>query len=152
MTKEVVGVALCVRSGRGTILFIEELKAKPAFDKHIGLLSVPLETIEDEENVGDATRRLILEEIGSSLLDTLKGFQLLEVPLCGTYASGISFRLYVAWVDVEDEFRACPTDSDIAHNGWYTESQIQELQAQGRLRVEVPLVLALCHDRMQTTT
>ena len=153
MAKEIVGVALCVRcTPNGTILFIKELKAKLDLSKKAGSLSVPMETVENYETVPNAVLRLIKEEVGPDFLATLAGFQLYEDPVRATYESGVLFTLHVAWVDVEHEFCARPTDCDIEHHGWYNDMQIEQLQVGGKLRVEVPLVLALCHDRMQTTT
>ena len=153
MAKEIVGVALCVRcTPNETILFIEELKGKPDLSKKVGSLSVPMETIEDYETVPNAVLRLIKEEVGPDFLDKLKGFQLFEDPIRGAYASGVLFTLYVAWVDVEDEFTARPTDHDIAHHGWCNEMQIEQLQADGNLRIEAPLVLALSRSQMQIKT
>lgn len=114
-----VGLIIISRDSH-RILVMRELKAKELVKKEVGMISFPLETVEEGETHLGTARRLIQEEIGVDIDDEPKIFCDPVVIVPGTQTLG-------AFVVVDSEFRAEPNDSDVAFHGWaHIEDLMQE--------------------------
>ena len=61
--EKIRGVALIVNNPRGEILILKEFKDKPHLGKYAGMFSIPMETLETQEDDISALIRLIEEEL-----------------------------------------------------------------------------------------
>ena len=113
------GVGLLLLSNKGRLLILEELEAKPLIQKEAGMLTFPLETVKTGESHERSLRRLLVEEVG--IIETEDFTQLgwfeFKHPQCE-----VKILTYVA--QVESEFIARPSDSDVAHKGWMSPTQL----------------------------
>ena len=132
----VSGVGLVLFDLIGRILLLKELKSKIHYCKVAGMLSVPIETIEEGESNDQALRRLIVEEIGVPIEAKPTFFKELMIKLNGTFTE----RLYVYTGMCEESFVARPTDTDIVYFGWMFPRQIMNLPL-GQKRVEIEPIL-----------
>lgn len=71
-----IGVAGLITNTEGQVYTIRENNSKWITQKFKGMRSIPMETIEDGESLEDATRRMLLEEIGG--LDISSRYQLTQ--------------------------------------------------------------------------
>ncbi len=149
--RHVAGVALVVRClCCRKYLFVEERENKPHLGKRAGMLSLPMDTLEDG-NIPQEMRRLIREEIGSRHFPILSGFTLITTPLVWRYPNGTTIcTIHIGCVDVSEQFCATPEASDVVPGDWYCERGIGELAQSDMLRLEVPPVLKHVQHHMCT--
>jgi hypothetical protein len=141
--KKIVGVGFLMFTFKNgdlpELLTIEELKDKPEYCKKAGMISFPLETVEEEDGGFQGTIiRLLKEEVGIHLGQVIiceiipEKFQLIpgRNDVDTVYAYGI-------FKGNTDPSNFKPRDNDIRFAGWKT---IKELRS-GFVRVEVGPVL-----------
>jgi hypothetical protein len=134
--KIVSGVGLMLFDFSGKMLLLKELQSKVHYCKLAGMLSFPIETIEDGETSDQALERLIVEEVGVPIPATLSFFEDFLIRLNGTFTE----KLYVYSGVCAKSFIARPTDTDIEYYGWMLPRKILELP-RGQIRVEMEPVL-----------
>jgi 8-oxo-dGTP pyrophosphatase MutT (NUDIX family) len=127
------GVGLILLTPTGDMFVIRERNDKPHILKKSGMLSMPLETIEEGETADEAIVRLISEEIGvvvltPTLLDTFH----FEYPPAHTS----EITVYVAYTELK--FNATPTSDDVEFYGWI---QPESLLEKDHKRLEVQPIL-----------
>jgi predicted NUDIX family NTP pyrophosphohydrolase len=93
MDKKIRGVALIVKNPKGEILILKELESNLQTGKQAGMFSIPMETLENQEDDASALIRLIEEELPGFKAD----IQVKPVSM-GVYylTTGASASLYVA--------------------------------------------------------
>ncbi len=138
MVVRAVGLILLCRHG-SHILTIEERKDKPAIEKKAGMVSFPLETLEDGESYDDALRRLLKEEIGIAYNNiTLPG-------QCGVFSrqfeSGIIAHYVIYMSQCRGTIRYDPHDDDVVFHGWL---RPHDLETYPCIRIEVRHFLDVC--------
>lgn len=138
--KLVSSVGLVLFDPEGRILVLKELESKPHYGKMAGMLSVPIETVEDGENNDQALVRLVDEEVGVPIDGTLSFFQELRVRLNNSYTE----RMYIYKGVCRLAFVAKPKDTDVQFFGWMLPQRILELPKEQR-RLEVDPVVKLFH-------
>lgn len=131
------GVGLILFEPTGKILLLRELKSKPRNGKYSGMLSVPLETMEERETKESALNRLIYEEIGTEITTSPVFFKEFFIEL----SDNQSVQLFIFKGTVDREFVARPNDTDVEYYGWMSPQDILQLDLQSR-RQEVALILA----------
>lgn len=127
------GVGLLLFSEKGRILVLKELISKPVIQKRKGMLSFPLETLEDSESPKEGVQRLIHEEIGNVSILDIKEFGTFEFyhPTCHVTIHAFSGS-------TNEEFTANPTDSDVTHHDWMSP---QILIKESEIRLEVQPII-----------
>ena len=129
------GVGILLISSKSTLYVVEEMESKPFIQKERGMLSFPLETIEEDETPLITLRRLMTDEVGTIEVDNFEQLQSFEFthPACR-----VTIHMYIA--RVKQEFIAAPADNDVIYHGWMTPT---ELLGHRHKRVEVnPIVSA----------
>lgn len=131
----VVLVVFCRTTRR--FLFLRELTDKPSVFKKKGMIAFPSETKEEfDSSVRATVVRLISEEVGVIVSEGV----VLSIKPLTEFAHGIP--IYVAWVVVEEEFDAFPTDTDVEHACWMTEQEIRLVDSlEDFFRIETITVL-----------
>lgn len=100
--ERVLAVALLIVSPAGRIFCLEELQDKVQYEKYSGMISFPIETIEDGEDREHALERLLREEVGSFLFLSDPDF-LGEVDM--DFSTGRKSRIFCYSVLSPEEFR-----------------------------------------------
>lgn len=134
--KIVSAVGLLLFDFSGKMLLLKELQSKIHYCKLAGMLSFPIETIENGETNDQALARLVIEEVGVPIPATLSFFEEFLIRLNGTFTE----RLYVYSGVCKKSFIAHPTDTDIEFYGWMLPRKMLEL-SRDQIRVEMEPVL-----------
>ena len=139
--KIVHGVGLLLFEPTGKMLLLTELISKPHYNKFAGMVTPPLETIEDGETRDKALERLIPEEIGEDedgepIKIVSAFFKEFLIKLSDTH----SVQLYVYTGTVEEAFVAHPNDTDIAYFGWMHPRELLQLDVDKRRREVEPIL------------
>jgi len=134
--KIVSSVGLVLFDPEGRILMLKELESKPHYGKVAGMLSVPIETIEEGEMVDQTLRRLVIEEIGEPIYSLLSYSKRLMITLNDNFTE----RMFVYVGLCHKSFVAHPNDTDVEYFGWMPPKAIMDL-APGQLRLEMEPIL-----------
>ncbi len=134
--ERVLAVALLIVSPAGRIFCLEELQDKVQYEKYSGMISFPIETIEDGEDREHALERLLREEVGSFLFLSDPDF-LGEVDM--DFSTGRKSRIFCYSVLSPEEFRGNPSDTDIRFFGWKSVEEIVSLGENSRRREVLPV-------------
>lgn len=134
--ERVLAVALLIVSPKERIFCLEELRDKPHYEKYAGMISFPIETIEEGENRERALERLLTEEVGSFLLLSDPDF-LGEVDM--NFLTGRRSRIFCYSVFSPEEFRGNPSDTDIRFFGWKSFKELLSLEENSRRREVFPV-------------
>jgi 8-oxo-dGTP pyrophosphatase MutT (NUDIX family) len=133
------GVALFLADGNGHFWTVVEMADKPAVGKMAGMISIPMETMEDGEEPEDALQRLLAEEVGEGVSGT-------PTEIGNTYFPGdngtIAYRIFCFHLECAAVrgVQLSPGDSDdVAPHGWLTRRKVSELGERGRR--ELPRLL-----------
>lgn len=137
--ERILAVALLIFSPTGRIFCLEELRDKPQYEKYAGMISFPIETIEDGESRESALERLLVEEVGIFLSFSDPDF-LGEVGM--EFRTGEKSRIFCYSVFSPEEFQGNPSDTDIRFSGWKSFEELLSLDEDFRRR-EVTSVLQL---------
>lgn len=105
-----VGLILIARDTR-RILVLRELRNKPEIEKLAGMVSFPLETMEEGEDKGQVVRRLVDEEIGIKISEE-------PVFFGGDFFIVRNARTLAAYAFCDAEFVPRPSDGDVQFYGW----------------------------------
>jgi hypothetical protein len=141
-TATLVAVALILVSPHNRILTIRELRAKPEFNKRIGMLSPPLETVQGDESANQTVERLIDEEIAGRehIIAHPTFFREMMIDL-GPGATHVG-RVSVYVGHARRCFESRSTD-EVQYYGWLTRHQLLAVP-NGMRRVEVRPILDVC--------
>lgn len=134
--ERILAVALLIFSPRERIFCLEELRDKPQYEKYAGMVSFPIETIEDGEGRESALERLLVEEVGSSLSFSDPDF-LGEVSM--EFRTGEKSRIFCYAVFSREEFQGNPSDTDIRFFGWKSFEELLSLGEDSRRREVLPV-------------
>ena len=134
----VKGVGLLLFDPQGKIFILRELQSKPHYNKVAGMLSPPLETVEQGETNPLALKRLVYEEIGVSIQYSPKFFKEILIKLSKKY----SVKLYMYTGNVKKQFIGKPNDTDIEYYGWMKPNEILNLKPNEK-RIEVDTIIQL---------
>ncbi len=142
--KKIRGVGLILLCQRGQdILTIKELTSKPGIHKKAGMISFPLETVNEGEDVRAALQRLLVEEIG------IRENQITAPDVCGIFTHVfdtciVHYTMYMAQCKNGNIVHQ-PEDDDIVIHGWMRPSDLMDLK-QSQKRIEVSLFLDECFN------
>lgn len=131
-----VGLLLFDQSGR--ILLLRELETKLHYGKVAGMLSVPIETIEQGEKVNQTFRRLLVEEVGVLVDGRFIFFKRFQIKLNDAYTEEMSVFTGIC----KTSFVPHPKDTDVQYFGWMLPRDILNLSP-GQVRLEVKPLLGL---------
>jgi 8-oxo-dGTP pyrophosphatase MutT (NUDIX family) len=134
--KVVGSVGLVIFDPKGKVLLLKELESKIHYGKLAGMLSFPIETIEEGETSDQTIIRLVDEEIGVPLNGLTVFNKEFMIQLNGSFTESIS--VYVC--KCAQRFVAHPKDSDVEYFGWRWPRQIMKFTP-GLVRLEVKPVL-----------
>lgn len=134
--ERVLAVALLIISPLGRIFCLEELQDKVQYEKCAGMISFPIETIEEGESKENALERLLTEEVGSFLFLSDPDF-LGEVDM--DFSTGRKSRIFCYGVLSPEEFRGNPSDTDIRFFGWKSFEELLSLEENSRRREVFPV-------------
>lgn len=139
--QNVIGIGFLLLTfieGHWRILTIKELGSKPEINKESGMISFPIETLEERDKSEEgALLRLIKEETGI----TLKQIQFYEmVPKRFSSVDYVGLEMIYAYGVFNGDYRQnfIPRDTDIVYAGWWT---IEELLSFPKRRIEVSPIL-----------
>jgi ADP-ribose pyrophosphatase YjhB (NUDIX family) len=136
--KVVSSVGLLLFDSTGRILILKELEDKPHYRKVAGMLSFPIETVEEGEVADQTFRRLLHEEVGTTFEGEFNFFKEHRIRLNKTYTENMSIYIGVCGIG----FEAQPQDTDVQFYGWMFPRRILSLPPK-QIRVEVKPVLGL---------
>lgn len=134
--ERVLGVALLIVSPAGRIFCLEELQDKVRYEKYSGMISFPIETMEDGEGREHALERLLTEEVGSFLLLSDPHF-LGEVDV--DYLTGEKSKIFCYLVFSPEEFEGSPGDTDVQFFGWKSFEEVVSFCENSRRREVLPV-------------
>ena len=125
----------------GRILTIKELRDKPEIKKEAGMISFPIETLEDEDiNPFETIKRLLWEELGLILNQVrFLGFSPNKFNLIPK-REDITTLYGVAKFLGSPEYIFVPKDDDIAIAGWKTPWELLSAE-KSKVRIEVHSIL-----------
>jgi 8-oxo-dGTP pyrophosphatase MutT (NUDIX family) len=137
------GVGLILFEPKGKTLVLRELKSKPHYGKYAGMLSIPLETIEDGETKESALKRLMHEEIGEEIGKKIA----VEVTFLNEFfielSATHSVRLFIFTGIAGHEFVARPNDTDVEYYGWMSLRDIMQLNPKSLRQEIMPICVAM---------
>jgi len=138
----VSSVGLMLFDSAGRLLLLRELESKLHYGKVAGMLSVPIETVEQGEVPSQTLRRLLIEEVGVPFSGRIDFFKRLYIKLNYAYTE----RIFVYSGVCGSSFVAQPKDTDIEYFGWMLPRDIIDLDP-GQTRLEVDEILCVYLSR-----
>lgn len=137
MVERVLAVALLIISPLGRIFCLEELRDKSQYEKRAGMISFPIETMEDGEGRERALERLLVEEVGTSpCLSDPVFFGEVDME----FVTGRESRIFCYAVFSPKEFVGNPIDTDIRFYGWVCFADFFEMEGAGRRKEVIPVL------------
>jgi len=125
--RKIYGVVAVIQSLDNRILLIQETKDKPEYDKRVGDLSNPTETIEKGETIAEALARLLEEEVGvcEGMVFDLEKDWIGDYQISGGYWGRAFLVHYQGMADSLVDFQA--KEGEVINHQWVDPSEVREL-------------------------
>jgi ADP-ribose pyrophosphatase YjhB (NUDIX family) len=125
--RKIYGVVAVIQSLDGRILLVQETEDKPEYDKQVGDLSNPTETIEEGETIAKTLARLLEEEVGicEGMVFDLKKDWIGDYRIAGTEYWGRAFLVH--YQGDSNSLVDFNTKADVTNPHWVEPEEIKNI-------------------------